>query len=184
MKNLIQCHAKTASSLLARLKIVDWVMLLLPSFPPKNIGKNAFKKQQGAAAIEFAFVFPIFFMIFYGIITYGLIFVAQQSITLAAAEGARAALRFTSSDADRDTNAKNAATGTSSAAYWLSPHLTFTSALATCPYNSAANAGVRCYRVTVEYPYQQYPLVPLLLGSLMNVVVPDSLKSTAIIQID
>ena len=37
-----------------------------------------FKKQQGAAAIEFAIIFPIFFLIFYAIITYGLIFAAQQ----------------------------------------------------------------------------------------------------------
>jgi Flp pilus assembly protein TadG len=46
-----------------------------------------FKKQQGAAAIEFAILFPIFFLIFYAIITYGLIFAAQQTLTLAAAEG-------------------------------------------------------------------------------------------------
>ncbi len=51
------------------------------------------KKQQGAAAIEFAILFPIFFLIFYAIITYGLIFAAQQTLTLAAAEGARAAVR-------------------------------------------------------------------------------------------
>ena len=55
-----------------------------------------FKKQQGAAAIEFAFLFPIFFLIFYAIITYGLIFAAQQTLALAAAEGARAAVRYPS----------------------------------------------------------------------------------------
>jgi hypothetical protein len=55
-----------------------------------------FKKQQGAAAIEFAILFPIFFLIFYAIITYGLIFAAQQTLTLAAAEGARAAVRYPS----------------------------------------------------------------------------------------
>ena len=53
-----------------------------------------FKKQQGAAAIEFAIIFPIFFLIFYAIVTYGLIFAAQQTITLAASEGARAAVRY------------------------------------------------------------------------------------------
>ena len=55
-----------------------------------------FKKQQGAAAVEFAILFPIFFLIFYAIITYGLIFAAQQTLTLAAAEGARAAVRYPS----------------------------------------------------------------------------------------
>ena len=56
------------------------------------------KNENGAAAIEFALVFPLFFLIFYAILTYGMIFVAQQSITLAAAEGARAALRFASDE--------------------------------------------------------------------------------------
>jgi Flp pilus assembly protein TadG len=77
------------------------------------------RKQKGAAAIEFAFVFPVFFLVFYGIITYGIIFLAQQSITLAAAEGARAALRYAATDTVRDTNARAAATGTGSAAAWL-----------------------------------------------------------------
>ena len=53
-----------------------------------------FKRQQGAAAIEFSILFPIFFLLFYAIITYGLIFAAQQTLTLAAAEGARAAVRY------------------------------------------------------------------------------------------
>ena len=51
-------------------------------------------KQKGAAAIEFAIIFPIFFIIFYAVVTYGLIFAAQQTLTLAAAEGARAAVRY------------------------------------------------------------------------------------------
>ena len=65
-----------------------------------------FKKQQGAAAIEFAIIFPIFFLIFYAIITYGLIFAVQQTVTLAAAEGARAAVRY---QAGKDQDAKTAA---------------------------------------------------------------------------
>ena len=148
--------------------------------------KSSFhRKQSGAAAIEFAFVFPLFFLIFYGILTYGLILVAQQSITMAATEGARAALRFAATEADRTTNAQNAATGTGSAAAWLNGRLTFSGTLlANCPYNTGSIQS-RCYSVTVTYPnYRQNPLVPLLLGPLMSVVVPDRLASSAIIQID
>ena len=145
-----------------------------------------FKNQSGTSVIEFAFVFPIFFMIFYAIITYGVIFLAQQSITLAAAEGARAALRVVPAtnpadiDTHRETNARNAATGTGSAAYWLMPRLMFAPSLTPCTYNNS----VRCYHVTVTYPYQQYPLIPLLLGPLMNVAIPTQLSSTAVIQLD
>lgn len=140
-------------------------------------------KQAGGAAIEFAVVFPLFFMIFYAIVTYGLIMVAQQSITLAAEEGARAALRFAADNAARDTNAQNAAIGTGSAAAWLADRLDFDGGLLeSCPYSVGTS---RCYRVTVTYPdYRTNPLVPLIIGPLMGVVVPEQLSSTAVVQID
>lgn len=37
------------------------------------------RRQRGATAIEFAILFPMFFLILYGIITYGMIFAAQQA---------------------------------------------------------------------------------------------------------
>lgn len=141
--------------------------------------------QRGVAAIEFALVFPIFFLIFYGIITYGLILVAQQSITLAAAEGARAALRYAATETVRTNNARNAATGTGSAAAWLNGRLVFTGTLlANCPYNTP-DINSRCYSVTVAYPsYRQNPLAPLILGPLIGFTVPDRLASVAIVQIN
>nr|WP_254226103.1 TadE/TadG family type IV pilus assembly protein [Burkholderia multivorans] len=33
--------------------------------------------QRGIAAVEFAFVFPLFFLIFYAVVTFGIIFVIQ-----------------------------------------------------------------------------------------------------------
>lgn len=48
-----------------------------------------FKRQQGAAAIEFSILFPIFFLLFYAIITYGLIFAAQQTLAPSAAAKVR-----------------------------------------------------------------------------------------------
>lgn len=52
------------------------------------------RRQSGVYAIEFALVFPVFFLLFYGVLTFGLIFTAQQSLTLAAEDGARATLRY------------------------------------------------------------------------------------------
>jgi Flp pilus assembly protein TadG len=45
--------------------------------------------QGGAAAVEFALVFPIFVMVTFGMLTGGIAFNQQQSITRAAREGAR-----------------------------------------------------------------------------------------------
>lgn len=52
------------------------------------------KRQQGATALEFGLVFPVFFAVFYGGLMYGFIFLAQMGLQHAAADGARAALRF------------------------------------------------------------------------------------------
>lgn len=153
------------------------------AFPPSRAAPRFSRKQAGNAAIEFAIVFPIFFLIFYAIVTYGLIMVAQQSITLAAEEGARAALRYAATEADRNANAQNAALGAGSVAAWLSSRLDFNGTLLDpCPY---AIGDERCYRVTVTYPdYRNNPLIPRLFGPLMNVVIPDQLSSTAVVQID
>lgn len=39
------------------------------------------RRERGATAIEFALMLPVFFLILYAIITYGMIFAAQQNLT-------------------------------------------------------------------------------------------------------
>jgi Flp pilus assembly protein TadG len=140
--------------------------------------------QRGIAAIEFALIFPIFFMVLYGIITYVLIFLAQQSLALAAEEGARAALRYTT--ADRGTIACNTATQLVS---WLGSNAGGAS-IAVCtpvgPFTCAFPVGTtaQCITVNLAYPYAVKPLVPLLLGSLTRVAVPAVLASSATVQIN
>ncbi|NKI67942.1 pilus assembly protein [Collimonas pratensis] len=139
--------------------------------------------QSGVAAIEFALIFPVFFIVLYGIITYVLIFLAQQSLALAAEEGARAALRYTT--ADRGTIACNTATQLVS---WLGSN--GGASAATCtpvgPFTCAFPAGTtaQCITVNLAYPYAAKPLVPLLLGPIMSVVVPTTLASSATVQIN
>lgn len=140
--------------------------------------------QSGVAAIEFALIFPVFFILLYGIITYVLIFLAQQSLALAAEEGARAALRYTA--ADRGAVACSTAT---QLVGWLGSSAGGAS-IATCtpvgPFTCAFPAGTtaQCITVNVTYPYAAQPLVPLLLGQLMSVAVPATLASSATVQIN
>jgi len=49
---------------------------------------NLSSKQRGASAVEFAFVFPILFLLVYGVIVYSYVYVLQQSITFAAQHSA------------------------------------------------------------------------------------------------
>ncbi|SNR71442.1 TadE-like protein [Methylobacillus rhizosphaerae] len=50
------------------------------------------KKQQGAAAIEFALVFVLFLVVLYAIISYAIIFLLWAGLNFAASEGARSAI--------------------------------------------------------------------------------------------
>ncbi|PFH10757.1 Flp pilus assembly protein TadG [Collimonas sp. PA-H2] len=153
--------------------------------PDKDRGARNFT-QRGIAAIEFALVFPAFFILLYGIITYVLIFLAQQSLALAAEEGARAALRYATTDSLRLTNACSTATqlvswlGSGTGGVSIATCSTVGPATCTLPVGSTA----RCITVNVSYPYGSKPLVPLLLGSMMSVAVPTTLASSATVQID
>ena len=57
-----------------------------------QLRKVLIKSCRGAAAIEFVFLFLIFFTLLYAIATYSLIFLLQTSFHHAASEGARSAI--------------------------------------------------------------------------------------------
>ncbi|MEX0818548.1 MAG: TadE family protein [Pirellulaceae bacterium] len=51
-----------------------------------------FRKQRGAAAVEFAVVAPVFVLLLFGMIEYGRMVMVQQMLTNATREGARRAV--------------------------------------------------------------------------------------------
>lgn len=50
--------------------------------------------QKGAATLEFAFLFVIFFAVLYGIVSYSLMLMVRQGLVHAASEGARASVQL------------------------------------------------------------------------------------------
>lgn len=154
-------------------------------------------KQRGVVAIEFALVFllgllPLLLLTLSGV----LIFAAKQSLTLAAANGARAALHY-GTDAQRQNYACLAA---QNSMQWL---ITYTGDGAssctatstpvsvtlpqTCP--SGSSDDVRCMTVTTSFDYNDHPFLPGT-ATIYGWFVKDSggkktsLSSTATIQID
>lgn len=130
--------------------------------------------QRGVAAIEFALVFVLFFMVMYGIISYGVVFAIQHSLTHAANEGARAAVKDVGSVADRMTLASTTA---ANAVAWLGtrapvPEVT----LPPCP-----NAGFTCVKVAMTYNYAANPIVPPIAG--LGLVLPATLTAQATVQV-
>jgi Flp pilus assembly protein TadG len=153
------------------------------------------RRLAGVVAVEMAFIFPAFFLLFYAIITYGLIFTAQHTLSLAAAEGGRAALRYpggaTDSLAARKSNACAAALLPLS---WLQ-NMGGLGAGTTCSDSSSA-AGVhvrdetcsyapanRCFTVSVRYAYQDHPMVPPLFGRFLSLPTPAALQGSAVVQV-
>ncbi len=132
------------------------------------------RKCRGAVAIEFALVFVLFFSLFYAIVAYGLVLAIQQSLTLAAEEGARAAVKDAPSAAARVANADAMA---KSLLGWLPVGaITVSSVQAPC----VADPATPCVTVTVNYNYAGYPLVPSL--PLLGVAIPATLSATATVQ--
>ena len=128
----------------------------------------------GAVAVEFALIFPIFFALFYAIVAYGLVFTVNQSLTLAAEEGARAAVQDAPDTATRITRAQDTATGVLN---WLPvAAITATATSAPCAANPAT-----CITVTVSYDYANYPIVPAL--PLLGIAIPANLSAAATVQI-
>ncbi|MFX1734060.1 pilus assembly protein [Paraburkholderia sp. A1RI_3L] len=139
-------------------------------------------RERGSTAVEFALLFPVFFAIAYAVVSYSLVFVAQQSLTLASEEGARAALRYqkatdmTAALAARTSAACLAATN---AASWLgSSALTCSPQAQNCSYDST----MTCVQVQLSYDYKNHPLVPSL--PLVDFKIPDAIVTQSTVQLN
>lgn len=105
--------------------------------------RSSWGSDSGAAAVEFALVFPILILILIGIIEYGSVFNAQLMLTSAAREGART-MAVTGSVAQARTAVIDAAIG-------LTPALTAADIVIT-PGSCSATTNIS---VTIDYnkPY-------------------------------
>ena len=137
--------------------------------------------QRGSTAVEFALLFPLFFTILYAIITFSLIFIAQQNLTLAAEEGARAALNWQS-----NTSLQSALVNRGNAACAAAKLMiaTLVQSAQCTPSSAPCGPGnaMQCVNVLLTYDYQANPLIPAL--PLMKVTLPTALSSSATVQLN
>jgi Flp pilus assembly protein TadG len=73
--------------------------------PQKHYGSC--RKRRGAAAVEFAIVAPVFFILIFGMIEFGRMVMVQQILTNASREGARKAVLDGSTATDVNTTVRN-----------------------------------------------------------------------------
>ena len=138
-------------------------------------------KIKGVAALEFALIFPVLFLVLYGILSYSLVFAAQHSLSQAAAEGARAAVRFQSAS---DTLAKRkeaVCTTARQGLVWLERiggwHQSEGCEVvaANCAIPAAGASNITCLRVILTGDFSR--LIPRLLP------LPNSLEGQAMTHI-
>ena len=123
--------------------------------------------------MEFALVFPVLFLMLYGMCTYALVMAVQHSLTQAAAEGGRAALRFQSGN-DAVVLRQNAACAMAQQGIaWLvqlsgqsaqcqaGGNLQVVTKEQVCPV-AAQGPNLKCISVVVSYNYGAVPLMPKL----------------------
>jgi len=75
-----------------------------------RLGQTPNRFQRGVYALEFAFVFLIFFTVLYGVISYGVLLTFRMGLQNAAEDGARAALRYQPTSPERAAVAVQVAT--------------------------------------------------------------------------
>lgn len=146
------------------------------------------------AAIEFALVFlfgvlPLLLLTISGV----MIFAAQETLTLAAAEGARAALHY-GTDAQRATNACEAA---QESMQWLlafsgdptdcaapaAPGGNYTAIAVSTPTPCPSTPAMECMTVVASYDYNAHPFIPgtaIAYGWLLS----QNMSSSATVQLD
>ena len=141
---------------------------------------NREPREDGAVIVEFAIVFTLFAALLSGLIQYGVIFAAQQSLAHAAAEASRAVVNIT--DANDDGSTEDEARGRIDAVLgdqmqWMDGSIApgdgtkvdYEITFAGCP---------DCIQVTVTYNWGDDPLVP----QLVPIGTPSQLSSSANVQ--
>lgn len=127
--------------------------------------------EDGAVIVEFAAIFIVFAMLLWGLISYGVIFAAQQSLTHGAGEAARATVGVSDPDDARD----RALDMLDEELEWLEEGIASQEADVAACENDATN---QCLTVVVTYDWDEHPIVP----TIFDVAVPDTLSGRAVVQ--
>ena len=154
-----------------------------PALPPRLrlIRRIVRRNESGAALLEFSLVFGLFVFILYGLIAFGMMLAVKQSITAAAAEGARSVVGVADNPltVGTDERVEQAKSTVAQRLNWLGGNYVPASDLTVgTPFSCN---GKTCITVKITYHYTDRPLVPPAPG--LNLVTPDTFASEATVQI-
>lgn len=139
-------------------------------------------RQRGAAAIEFALVFVVFFAVFYGLVTYSLPLLMMQSFNNATAEAVRQSVAISPSANNYSTLVQNqASTALSTQLSWIPAAFGFSVAS-----DATVSFDGKLLRVRIDYPKSKLiQVMPVLtlpgVGAVPN--LPTFLSAEASLQL-
>jgi len=159
---------------------------------PWSFGSRA-RRQRGVYAVEYALVFPFFFLLVYGALALSIVMFMRIDLQHAAEEGARAALRYQPSVG---TRLQKAVTTTTQLTAWMPGPRTVVADIcaagASCqPTVTPASPSPSCgdtldaacrLMVVASYDYASHPVVPSLPG--FGLLLPSVLSANASVLID
>ena len=133
--------------------------------------------------IEFSLVFGLFVFVLYALICFGMILATKNSLTHAAAEGARSAIGVVDNpvtlDDERVVRAQDRVAKSLS---WFGSRYQPGDTQATVGSCGApAPPSAQCITVTITYPYETRPVIPPAPG--LGLVTPSSLTATAVVEL-
>lgn len=141
-------------------------------------GDGPERDEGGSVLVEFSLVFALFVLVIYALISFGVILAAKNSITHAAAEGARAAVAVVDDPmTPDDERVERAKEKVGQALSWFGSRYDAGDTTASI----AACGTAQCITVKVTYPYSERPIVPPAPG--LGLVIPSNLTSTAVVEI-
>ena len=155
-------------------------------FPPDRRRLLFLRRDQaGAALVEFAVVALLFFTILYLLIAFGMALAVKQSITNAAAEGARAAIGAQAVGAEtlEQAQVRVAKARVAGALDWLGTHYVESRDLVVAPPAACdvlVPTGPKCIKVKVTYLWKGNEIVPPGPGSSL---LPDTFSSESVVQV-
>ena len=143
------------------------------------------KADRGSALVEFSLVALLFMFFVYAVAVFGILLSTKNSVTHAAAEGARAALTVSelpaaTLDARRITQATTTVSNSLSGA--LGSHYDPSQVSASIAGCDSPADPVECITVTITYPWSSDPIVPLAPG--MGLATPDNIRATAVVRLN
>lgn len=131
-------------------------------------------RQDGAVVVEFAIIFTLFMMVLWGILSYGMLFAVQQTITHASAEAARASISLDGADAEA-----RATEIVEEQMSWLGGFSDGLSVIAEA-VPCAHDVTLECLSVGVTYNWRDYPVIP----PILDVLTPRTIGSVSTVQLD